>query len=74
MLLEALVLLTSTRSGREIMRQRKVYPVIRNLHLSETSEDVHEIAERVVQMLMRDESLMRDKAANENEESEIVEL
>jgi hypothetical protein len=53
---ETLILLTSTRHGRDILRKRKVYPVIRNLHRAEQNEQVCDAAERVVQMLMRDEA------------------
>ncbi|KAJ1652605.1 Protein hgh1 [Dispira simplex] len=55
-LVEILVLLTSTREGREHLRCRKVYPVVRTLHLWEKDEDVHEAIERLVQMLMGDEA------------------
>ncbi|RKP04701.1 putative DNA-binding protein HGH1, partial [Thamnocephalis sphaerospora] len=80
-LLEALVLLTTTRSGRDMMRQRKVYPIVRNMHLAEQSEDVKEVAERVVQMLMRDEMDHAGAVApagapdtNDDEETRIVEV
>ncbi|KAL1918328.1 uncharacterized protein VTP21DRAFT_2988 [Calcarisporiella thermophila] len=54
-LLETLVLLTSTRHGRDVLRAKKVYPVIRAMHLAEQDERVAEAVERVVNMLMRDE-------------------
>ncbi|KAJ3299979.1 hypothetical protein HK104_005472 [Borealophlyctis nickersoniae] len=58
-LLETLLLLTTTRSGRDILRAKKVYPVIRKLHLQEQDENVNDAIERLVNMLMRDEqSLM----------------
>jgi len=55
-LCESLVLLTYTRRGREILRDKKVYPVIRMLHKVEADEDVQDACERIVNMLMRDES------------------
>ncbi|KAJ1967515.1 Protein hgh1 [Dispira parvispora] len=55
-LVEILVLLTGTREGREYLRLRKVYPVVRTLHLWEKDEDVQEAIERLVQMLMGDET------------------
>ncbi|KAG9292621.1 hypothetical protein G9A89_006993 [Geosiphon pyriformis] len=64
-LLEILVLLTSTRAGRNILRERKVYPVIRQMHLVETDESVSQIVEGVVNMLMRDEQ--SDAKRNENQ-------
>ncbi|KAI8873988.1 DUF383-domain-containing protein [Ramicandelaber brevisporus] len=56
LLLETILLLTSTRWGREYMRKYKVYPVIREMHKIEPKEDVKEVAERIVNMLERDES------------------
>ncbi|KAL2915449.1 Protein hgh1 [Polyrhizophydium stewartii] len=55
-LVETLLLLTTTRYGRDFMRACKVYPIIRQLHLVEKSEAVQEAIEEVVNMLMRDES------------------
>jgi len=55
-LCESLVLLTHTRRGREILRDKKVYPVIKMLHKTEPDEDVQDACERIVNMLMRDES------------------
>ena len=55
-MLESLVLLTTTRQGRDILRQKKVYPVIRQMHLVEKDEKVGEAIERIVNMLMRDEA------------------
>ncbi|KAI8924214.1 hypothetical protein BC831DRAFT_466613 [Entophlyctis helioformis] len=55
MLVEILVLLTSTRAAREYMRAIKVYPIVKKLHLQEHDMDVQEMIERLVNMLMRDE-------------------
>jgi hypothetical protein len=55
-LIEILLLLASTRKGREILRAKKVYPIIQKLHLWESSEEVQEAIERLVQLLMRDEA------------------
>ncbi|KAK3834287.1 MAG: hypothetical protein JOS17DRAFT_738581 [Linnemannia elongata] len=54
-LLEGLILLTSTREGRDYLREKKTYPVVQKMHAAETVDDVQEIAERIVNMLMRDE-------------------
>ncbi|KAF8983719.1 hypothetical protein BGZ46_009681 [Entomortierella lignicola] len=55
-LLEGLILLTSTRPGRDYLREKKTYPVIQKMHLAETEERVQEVAEQIVNMLMRDEA------------------
>ncbi|KAG0082226.1 hypothetical protein BGZ90_008552 [Linnemannia elongata] len=54
-LLEGLILLTSTREGRDYLREKKTYPVIQKMHAAETVDNVQEMAERIVNMLMRDE-------------------
>ncbi|KAJ5110719.1 hypothetical protein N7532_001254 [Penicillium argentinense] len=53
--LETLLLLTTTREGRNLMREVKVYPVIRECHLHVNDEGVKEACDRLVQVLMRDE-------------------
>jgi hypothetical protein len=52
---ETLMLLTTTREGRDTLRAIKVYPIIRETHLHVENEDVREVCERLVQVLMRDE-------------------
>ena len=54
--LETLLLLTTDREGREILRRKKVYPVIRELHLKREGEKVSEGCERLVDVIMRDEA------------------
>lgn len=58
--LETLMLLTTTRQGRELMRKVQVYPVIRETHKSVENDSVREACERLVQVLMRDEALDDD--------------
>lgn len=53
--LETLLLLTTTREGRDLMRRIKVYPVVRECHLHVENDEVREACERVVQILKRDE-------------------
>ncbi|KAK5987940.1 Protein HGH1-like protein [Cladobotryum mycophilum] len=53
---ETLMLLTTTREGRELMRQVKVYPIVRETHLRVNDEAVQEVCERLVQVLARDEA------------------
>ncbi|KAF0697768.1 Aste57867_11561 [Aphanomyces stellatus] len=52
---ECLLLLCSSRNGRNILRQKKVYPVVRNAHLIESNEDVSESIYKLVDFLIRDE-------------------
>lgn len=53
--LETLLLLTTTRQGREVLRAAGVYAVVRETHVAVEDEGVREVAERVVHVLMRDE-------------------
>ncbi|CAG8637143.1 185_t:CDS:2, partial [Acaulospora morrowiae] len=55
-LLETLVLLTTTRKGREILRERKVYPVVRQMHLAEKDDRISNVIDQIVNMLMRDDA------------------
>ena len=52
---ETLMLLTTTRPGRERMREVQVYPIVRETHLRVEHEGVKEVCDRLVQVLMRDE-------------------
>ncbi|KAI2617554.1 DUF383-domain-containing protein [Hypomontagnella submonticulosa] len=53
---ETLLLLSSTREGRDQMRDVKVYPIVRETHLRVDHEGVRDACERLVQVLMRDEA------------------
>jgi hypothetical protein len=53
--LETLLLLATTREGRDKMRAINVYPIIRECHLHVDDEGVREACDRLVQLLMRDE-------------------
>lgn len=53
--LESLLLLCTTKSGREFLRSKSVYPLVRELHKNITHEDVGELCHRLVNMLMRGE-------------------
>jgi hypothetical protein len=53
--IETLLLLTTKREGRDLQRQIKVYPIIRDCHLHVDDEDVREACDRLVQILMADE-------------------
>ncbi|KZF21190.1 DUF383-domain-containing protein [Xylona heveae TC161] len=53
--LETLLLLTTTREGRDYMRSAAVYPLVRETHLHVENEEVREACDRLVQVIMRDE-------------------
>lgn len=53
--LETLLLLTTTREGRDLLREVKVYPIVRELHLHVEDDEVREGCDRFVQVIMRDE-------------------
>eukprot|EP00842_Homolaphlyctis_polyrhiza_P005245 jgi/Hompol1/5721/HPOL_002038-RA len=69
MLVEILVLLTSTRFGRDVLRSIKAYPVVQKLHLVERSEEIQIAIETFVNMIMRDEA---DHATDEAARRELV--
>lgn len=56
MLVETLILLCRTRSGRDALRDRGAYPVVKAAHLAEHDEQIQVEEERLVNLLMRDES------------------
>jgi hypothetical protein len=56
MLIEALILLCRSRSGRDTLRDRGVYPVIKAAHRAEQDDQISAEIERLVNLLMRDES------------------
>ncbi|KAJ1553324.1 hypothetical protein HK096_008293 [Nowakowskiella sp. JEL0078] len=62
--LESLLLLSSSYHGRTLLRARKVYPIVQRLHLVEVDDIARELIEKIVDLLMRDESeetLVSDK-------------
>ncbi|KAE8377683.1 hypothetical protein BDV26DRAFT_262958 [Aspergillus bertholletiae] len=76
--LETLLLLTTTREGRERMREVQVYPIIRECHLNVDDENVREACDRLVQVLMRDEegenSGQPRGTQGEHDDQQVVEL
>ncbi|KAL0944397.1 DNA-binding protein hgh1 [Colletotrichum truncatum] len=54
--LETLLLLTTTREARDLMRRVKVYPIIRETHSRVNDDGVKDACDRLVQVLMRDEA------------------
>ena len=53
--LESLLLLTTEKASRKRLRDVKVYPIVRELHLQIEDEDVRAGCDRLVQVLMRGE-------------------
>lgn len=70
--LETLLLLATTRDGRDRMRAISVYPIIRECHLHVDDEDVREACDRLVQVLMRGEADEDASAALEQAPTEKV--
>ena len=71
---ETLTLLTTSREGRDLMREVKVYPIIRETHSSVNSEDVREACDRLVQVLMRDEEGEGEVIELDDDDNQIVEV
>lgn len=56
MLVETLILLCRTRAGRDTLRERGAYPVVKAAHMAEQEDQISQEMERLVNLLMRDES------------------
>lgn len=59
-LLDILVMLASSRRGRQVMRAKSVYPVIRTFHLAlsdSLDEATEDLVDNLVQLLLRDEEV-----------------
>lgn len=76
--LESLLLLCTTREAREYLREKSVYPLIRELHkVMQEEEDIVELCDRLVQLLMRDEAKEGDHEEEEesdDEDDKVVEI
>nr|XP_061796439.1 protein HGH1 homolog [Nerophis lumbriciformis] len=55
MLLETLLLLTATKAGRQTLKDKNVYPIMREFHCWETDVKVTVACEKLVQVLIGDE-------------------
>ena len=66
MLVESLLLLCTSLYGRESLRKRGAYIVVREAHLAEPKEEIAEAIVRLVNLLKRDESAesMRETDVN----------
>lgn len=71
--LESLLLLCATRKGREFLRSKSVYPLVRELHKESKDEMITELCDRLVQMLMRDEGEEKGDAEELNEIKDMLE-
>lgn len=78
--LESLLLLTTEKESRLRLREVKVYPIVRELHLQNKDDAVRENCDRVVQVLMRDEEGEGEDAPKvqeiegEDEDEQIVDV
>lgn len=83
MAVEILLLLSSTFTGREAMRQRGVYLAVREAHKEEKNQPIKDAIERLVSLIEGEEG--RDtkqeeieglvkKAAPEDKEDDVVEV
>lgn len=73
--LESLLLLSTSKEMRQLLREKSVYPLVRELHKVSDSDDVIALCDRLVQLLMRDEQT-GDVEAEESDEDDdkIVEI
>lgn len=73
MLVEALILLTHSRFGRDYLRKKQVYRVIQRLHAQETDDDIKEKCHTLVDMLIREEPNAEiTELDNEDEDEDMV--
>ncbi|KAL4738116.1 hypothetical protein BDV11DRAFT_190332 [Aspergillus similis] len=74
--LETLLLLTTTREGRDKLRAVNVYPIVRECHSRVDDDGVREACDRWVQVIMRDEEDERNTLAGQNQDDDrkVVEL
>ena len=55
MIIESIIALGTTYEGRVILREKDVYPIIRECHKHETDDFLRELMEKVVEYIIRDE-------------------
>jgi hypothetical protein len=55
-IIESLIALGTTRRGRDCMRKKSIYPILREWHKIESEECLSELLVRLVELLIRDES------------------
>jgi hypothetical protein len=72
--LETLLLLSTTREGRDVLRRVKVYPIVRELHMQVEDEDVREACDRFVQVIMRKEEGEEDDEQPNGDSGRMIEM
>ncbi|PSK38756.1 hypothetical protein C7M61_002695 [Candidozyma pseudohaemuli] len=76
--LESLLLLCTTKELREHLREKAVYPLIRELHKAVNSEAIADLCDRLVQLLMRDEAAPKAEddmdVESDEDDDKIVEI
>ncbi|QEU62479.1 Hgh1 [Kluyveromyces lactis] len=75
--LESILLLCTTKAGREYLRSKSVYPLVRELHKNIANDDIGELSHRIVNMLMRGEpenQVIEEIVAKSAEDGEIAEI
>lgn len=73
-LVECLLLLSSSKEGREALRNKSAYFIIRELHLATQNVGVQDACECFVNMVMRGEPAEARLNEIESEEEEVVEV
>ncbi|PJF17387.1 hypothetical protein PSACC_02854 [Paramicrosporidium saccamoebae] len=53
---ECLIILGTTREGRDTIRAKEIYPILREWHILEENYDMKELIEKLVELLIRDEA------------------
>lgn len=61
-IVECLIILGSTREGRDTMRAKEIYPILREWHLLEPNGDMKTLIENLVGLLIRDEDVAASSA------------
>ncbi|KAK1699861.1 hypothetical protein BDP55DRAFT_723495 [Colletotrichum godetiae] len=70
--IETLLLFTTTRGGRDLLRRVSVYPIIRENHSRVNDEGVKDACDRLVQVLMRDEEPEEGEGEAESKPKELT--
>jgi hypothetical protein len=58
MVVESLIALGTTLKGRQLLRQKECYPVLRECHKREADENLRMLLEKVVEYIIRDEDAL----------------
>lgn len=73
-LMEGLVLLSSSQVGRDVLREKNAYYVVRELHLATKNAELAAICENFVNMVMRGDPKANEKEQDEEDEDKITEV